>query len=142
MSKVQAKHREKHHDDGAQLGGKNNAMYYTAAVVAVVFALVVVPDVLGMLKLSFLSAGAGLNKLFSVIIAAAAGWACLRPSAGYKDFVELAKGARIEWQKTVKPDKDTVIRTTMMVLALVFVFAMLILLLDGIFGALVRAIVN
>ncbi len=143
MSKVQAKR----HDDSAHGGkplssGKNNAMFYLVAVAAVVSVLIFFPKLMALTGLSFLAAGAGLNKLLSFVFAACAGWVCLIPSQAYRGFVALAKGARIEWRKTVKPDKDTVWRTTMMVLALVVLFALLVLVLDWIFGSILRSFVN
>ncbi len=142
MSNVQVKRHEPKHGGKPQSGKKNNTMYFAAALLAVVLALVFVPKVLGAAGVSFLAADAGLNKLFSVVAAAGLGWLCLLPSQGYKDFIDLAKGARTEWRKTVKPDRDTVMRTTMMVLAIVALFALLILLLDWVFGAILRGFVN
>ncbi|PID63232.1 MAG: preprotein translocase subunit SecE [Gammaproteobacteria bacterium] len=142
MSNEQAKLHGKKHGGKSPSDQKNDYLYYGAAVAAIVVVLAVLPKLLGALGLSFLAAGAGLNKLFSVAVAVAAGWFCLKPAQGYKDFIELSKGARTEWRKTVKPDRDTVVRTTMMVLALMVVFALLVLLLDWFFGAIVRLIVG
>ncbi len=141
MTNEVTKHRDKH-DSKSVSSNKSDMIYYGATAGAVVLALVLVPKILGALGVSFLASGAGLNKLFSVAAAVGLGWFCIKPSQGYKDFMELAKGARTEWRKTVKPERDTVMRTTMMVLALVAVFAVLILILDGIFGSIVRAIVS
>lgn len=142
MSNVQTKRHSEKHGGKSQSGKKSDLFFYVAAIGAVVLALIFVPKLLGLLGLSFLSVGAGLNKLFSVVVAVGLGWLCLMPAQGYKDFIDLAKGARTEWRKTVKPDRDTVMRTTMMVLLLVFVFAMLILFLDWIFGAILRGLVG
>ncbi len=130
------------HGEKSRKSEKNNSVYYVAAVAIVVAALVFLPQLISMTGLSFLSTGSGLNKLFSFIGAAFAGWVCLLPSKSYKDFVALAKGARVEWRKTAKPDRDTVWRTTMMVLALVVMFAILVLLLDWVFGSVLRGFVN
>lgn len=142
MSNVQVKRHESKHGGNPQSGKKSDFIYYVAAIAAVVLALVFVPKVLGAAGMSFLAAGAGLNKLFSVVAAAGLGWLCLLPSQGYKDFIELSKGARNEWRKTIKPDRDTVMRTTMMVLAIVALFALLILFLDWVFGSILRSFVN
>lgn len=142
MSNVQAKRRDKKQGDKPQSGKNNDVIFYVAAIVVVVLALIFVPKLLGAAGVSFLSVGAGLNKLFSVVVAAGLGWLCLLPAQGYKDFIQLSKGARTEWRKTVKPDRDTVMRTTMMVLMLVVVFAILILILDWLFGSILRGIVN
>lgn len=142
MSNVPAKRHESKHGGKPQSNKKNDIVYYAAALAVVVVALIFVPKVLGAVGVSFLAAGAGLNKLFSVVAAAGLGWLCLMPSQGYKDFVELSKGARTEWRKTVKPDRDTVMRTTLMVLAIVAMFALLILFLDWVFGSILRAFVG
>ncbi len=92
--------------------------------------------------MSFLASGSGLTKLISVLVAVGLGWLCLLPAQGYKDFIALAKGARIEWRKTVKPDRDTVMRTTAMVLLLVFLFAVLILILDSLFAWVLRLLIS
>lgn len=142
MSNVQTKRHHENHGGNSQSGKKSDIIFYVAAIAAVVLALIFVPKLLGLVGVSFLSTSAGLSKLFSVMIAAGLGWLCLLPAQGYKDFIDLAKGARTEWRKTVKPDRDAVMRTTMMVLALVFVFAMLILFLDWVFGAVLRGLVG
>ncbi|PIE46156.1 MAG: preprotein translocase subunit SecE [Gammaproteobacteria bacterium] len=142
MSSVQAKHRGHKQGGLPQPGKKKDAVFYIMAVAAVIIALVFAPKVIGMSGMSFLADGAGLNKLLTFVVAAGLGWLCLLPAQGYKNFVDLAKGARIEWRKTVKPDRDTVIRTTMMVMAIVFLFAMLVLVLDWLFGSIVRIVVN
>lgn len=120
---------------------KTDVLFYVASVAAVVVALVLVPKILGATGLSFIAPGSGLSKLFSVVAAVAAGWGLLLPTSGYRNFLDLAKGARNEWRKTIKPDRETVTRTTLMVLALVAMFALLILLLDWLFGSILRAIV-
>lgn len=142
MSNVQAKRHEPKRGGKPQSSKKNDVVYYAVAITAVVLALVFVPKLLGSAGVSFLAAGAGLNKLFSVVAAALLGWVCLLPAQGYKDFVGLAKGARTEWRKTVKPDRETVMRTTMMVLAIVALFALLILFLDWVFGSILRSFVS
>ncbi len=142
MSNAQAKQRGKSPIEKPQPGKKSDTLFYIAAIAAVVLALFFVPKALGMLNMSFLADGAGLNKLVSVVVAALAGWICLLPAQGYKDFVELAKGARTEWRKTVKPDRDTVMRTTMMVLAIVALFALLILVLDWLFASVLRGFIS
>lgn len=143
MSNVQAKRHDEHkHGGKPQSGKKTDIVFFVAAIAIVVLALIFVPKVLGMANMSFLATGSGLNKFFSIVVAAGLGWLCLLPSQSYKDFIALSKGARTEWRKTVKPDRDTVMRTTMMVLALVFFFALLILLLDWVFGSILRGFVG
>ncbi len=141
MSKVQSKRHDSQHGGKDVSAKKTDVVFFVAAVAAVILTLVFVPKLLGATGVSFLAAGAGLNKLFSVVLAAVFGWVCLLPAQSYKNFVSLAKGARIEWRKTVKPDRDTVMRTTMMVLALVVLFALMILVLDWVFGSILRAFV-
>ncbi len=139
MSKIQAKHHDEHKRGGhSQTRKKSDMLFYVVAIAAVVLALIFIPKALGMASVSFLAAGSGLNKLITFLVAAVLGWLCLLPSQSYKDFVALSKGARTEWRKTIKPDRDTVTRTTMMVLALVALFALLILLLDWIFGSILH----
>lgn len=143
MSNVQAKrHGDNKHGGKPQSGKKTDMLFFMAAAAAVVLVVMFVPDVLAMSGVSFLAAGSGLNKLFSVLIAVGLGWVCLIPSQSYKNFVALAKGARIEWRKTVKPDRDTVTKTTMMVLAIVIIFALMILMLDWMFGSILRGFIN
>lgn len=136
MSNTQVKRHDGHkHGGEPQAGKKSDMLFYIVAVAAVILALVFVPKALGAVGVSFLADGSGLNKLLTFLIAGGLGWVCLLPSQSYKNFVALSKGARIEWRKTIKPDRDTVMRTTMMVLALVAFFALLILILDWIFGS-------
>ncbi len=141
MSNVQAKRHDSHHGGKKNSAKKTDVLFFVAAIVAVVLTLIFIPKLLGGFGVSFLAVGTGLNKLFSVVLAAVFGWLCLLPAQSYKNFVDLAKGARIEWRKTVRPDRDTVMRTTMMVLALVVLFALMILVLDWIFGSVLRAFV-
>lgn len=139
MSNVQVKrHDSPKHGGKASTKKKSDTLFFLLAIAAIVMALIAVPMLLNMTGVSFLAAGSGLNKLVSVVVATLAGWLCVMPSQGYRDFVELAKGAKTEWRKTVKPDRDTVMKTTMMVLVLVFFFALLILLLDWVFGSVLR----
>ncbi|MGY0399856.1 MAG: preprotein translocase subunit SecE [Ostreibacterium sp.] len=143
MSNVQVKHHDQHkHGNKVQPNKKTDILFFIAAVVAVVLALVFMPKLLAATDVSFLAVNSGLNKLFSVVVAVIVGWVALLPSQSYKNFITLAKGARIEWRKTVKPDRDTVMKTTMMVLALVIVFALMILILDWLFGSILREFVN
>lgn len=142
MSNVQTKRHDHKHGGQHQAGKKSDVIFYLAAVAAVVAALVFAPKILAMSGASFLAAGAGLNKLLTFVVAAAVGWLCLLPSQGYKNAVTLSKGARTEWRKTVKPDRDTVTRTTMMVLAIVILFAILVLILDWVFGSVLRGLIN
>lgn len=143
MSNVQVKRHDDHkHNGGSQSAKKTDMVFFIVAIAVVVLALIFVPKALGLTGLSFLAAGAGLNKLLSVVAAAGLGWLCVMPSQSYKNFVVLSKGARNEWRKTVKPDRDTVMRTTMMVLAIVILFALLILVLDWVFGSILRGFIN
>lgn len=143
MSNTQSKHHgDKKHGGNAQSGKKTDVVFFIAAAAIVVLALVFIPKALGAAGISFLAIGTGLNKLFSVIIAALLGWLVLLPTQSYKNFIALSKGARTEWRKTVKPDRDTVTKTTMMVLAIVFFFALLILILDWVFGSILRGFIN
>ncbi len=135
MSNIQAKGNIERKSGSTQVKGKSDMLFYVVAVVVVAASLIFMPKVLGFAGVSFLAAGSGLNKLLTFIVAAVLGWVSLLSSQSYKDFLALAKGARTEWRKTVKPDRDMVTKTTMMVLVLVALFALLILLLDWIFGS-------
>ncbi len=143
MSKVQSKRSNpKIEGKAASASNSKDIVFYVLAIAAVVLSLFFVPKLAASLGVSFLADGSGLSKLFSVLLAIVLGWLCLLPAQGYKYFIDLAKGARIEWRKTVKPDRDTVMRTTAMVLLLVFLFAVLILILDWVFGSILRLLVN
>ncbi len=143
MSKAKAKRLNKKKQVGEVSAKKKSDMIFIiAAVAAVVLSLIFVPKALALIGVSFLAAGSGLSKLFSIVVAAGLGWLCLMPSQSYKDFIALSKGARTEWRKTVKPDKDTVMKTTMMVLAIVALFALIILILDWVFGSILRSFIN
>lgn len=113
--------------------GKSDVIWFVLAIAVVVAALWLLPSVLAMTGLSFLSESAGLNKLLSVLLAVAGGALMLYPSAFFKDTLALAKGARIEWRKTTKPDKSEVNRMTVIVLAIVAISALMIMLIDQIF---------
>ncbi len=139
MSNIQTKRHDEH--KGNTQKKKSDMLFYAAAIAVVVLALIFIPKALGTAGVSFLAAGSGLNKLLTFIVAAVLGWVCLLPSQSYKDFVALSKGAKTEWRKTIKPDRDTVTRTTMMVLALVALFALLILLLDWVFATILNLII-
>jgi|GEM_PF-6333538 len=114
---------------------KSDYVFFLLAVAAVVLVFVFVPGLLNRSGVALLAGGSAISKLLVVVLAVAAGWLCLMPTQMYGNTVSLVKEARIEWRKTVKPDRDTVVKTTMMVLLLVFMFALFIILLDWLFGA-------
>ncbi|MPV86999.1 preprotein translocase subunit SecE [Ostreibacterium oceani] len=122
--------------------GKFDIVFILLSVCLVALALYFVPRALASTGVGFLSDGSGMSKLISVVTAALLGWVALLPAQSYKRIVELLKGGRIEWRKTVKPDRDTVTKTTMMVLAISIFLALLILLIDSLFGWIVRIIIN
>lgn len=112
---------------------KSDVIWFVLAVVVVGAALWLLPGVLALSGISFLAESAALNKLLSVLLAVIGGVIVLYPSAFFKDTLALAKGARIEWRKTTKPEKSEVNRMTMIVLLIVVASALFIMFVDWVF---------
>lgn len=112
---------------------KSGVIWFLLAAVVIGAALWLLPGVLALSGISFLAESAALNKLLSVLLAVVGGVLALSPSTFFKDALALAKGARIEWRKTTKPEKSEVNRMTMIVLAIVAFSAFFIMFVDWIF---------
>ncbi|MBV7433601.1 preprotein translocase subunit SecE [Cardiobacteriaceae bacterium TAE3-ERU3] len=60
---------------------------------------------------------------------------------GYREkFVSLFKGARVELRKVHWPSKDEAVKTTLMVLAIVAVFAIFLSIIDWLLALIIRGI--
>ncbi len=108
----------------------NNILFFTLAAIVATVSFIFLPNIIARTGFSPLDSGAGLNKLLSTVITIGLGWVVLMPSDFFKKTIVLAKGARNEWRKSIKPGKDEVLKTTMTVLVIVILSALLIVALD------------
>ncbi|MCF5460661.1 preprotein translocase subunit SecE [Pseudomonas syringae] len=104
--------------------------------------LVVVLVVVGVVGNQYYSAGPILYRVLALlVIAAAAAFVALQTGKG-KAFFVLAKEARAEIRKVVWPTRQETTQTTLIVVAVVLVMALLLWGLDSLLGWLVSLIVG
>ncbi|WHN03923.1 preprotein translocase subunit SecE [Pseudomonas syringae pv. syringae] len=104
--------------------------------------MVVVLVVVGVVGNQYYSAGPILYRVLALlVIAAAAAFVALQTGKG-KAFFVLAKEARAEIRKVVWPTRQETTQTTLIVVAVVLVMALLLWGLDSLLGWLVSLIVG
>lgn len=123
--------------------GRKNAdlIYFVLAAVVLVAGFYFVPKIIGLVPVSFLAEGAGLNKLLSVLVVAAGVVAAMLPSNFAKYALDLFKGARVEMRKITWSKRDMVVRTTIMVLFMVVLATFFIFLVDTLLYFFIRLFV-
>lgn len=78
----------------------------------------------------FFAGSAWYVRFFIVVLALLLSIAFLAPTAHFQKILSLVKGARIELRKIFWPSKDESIKTTLLVLGMVSVFAIFFSLVD------------
>ncbi len=88
----------------------------------------------------YLAAKAWYLRLFVALIFVSASVASLRLTEYWTLIISLSRGARIEVRKVFWPKKDELVKTTLMVLLVVAVFAISLSLIDGILNLFVSLV--
>lgn len=88
----------------------------------------------------FLAAQPWYVRLGVVVVSLIASTLALMMTEHWLRLRQLAKGARIELRKVFWPSKDELVKTTLMVLAIVAVFALFLTIIDALLALLIRAV--
>ncbi|UJF23768.1 preprotein translocase subunit SecE [Suttonella sp. R2A3] len=88
----------------------------------------------------FLAAEAWYVRFGVVLVALLLAAGCLWLTGYRSKILSLFKGARIEWRKLHWPTKDEAVKATLMVLAIVAVFAIFLSIIDWFLALIIRGI--